>query len=76
MTPYTKDQLKLIKERLPSSIYSRIKRTNSFIDNNYSLYIEATHLVSQGTTKWQYSTSLEDIKFYVSTNLYILNAIN
>lgn len=75
MIIYNKDQLTQIKFTQPGSIYNRIKRVNSFVNNNWNVYIEALDLISQGQTKWGYSTSLEDLKFFVSTQEYILDSI-
>lgn len=75
MDTYTLEQLKQIKASLPASIYNRIKRVNSFINLDYSRYIEAIQFTKQGATKWSYSVSLEDVKFYCQTQRYIMSNI-
>lgn len=75
MNLYTTKQLKLIKKQHPASIYNRIKRVNSFLDKDYSRYLQAISLYSQGANTWEYSISLEDIVFFSKTQDYILNSL-
>lgn len=75
MNLYTKEQLKLIKLKTPQSVYNRIKKVNLFLDKNYYKYFEALELYSQGTLKWGYSTSIEDIKFFNQSQEYVLSII-
>lgn len=75
MNIYSKEELNLIKDKAPKSIYSRLKRINSFIDKDYSKYLEAQHLIQNGGLHWEYSTTLEDIQFFCKTQEYILDLI-
>lgn len=75
MIIYTPEQLKLIKERYPLSIFKKIKRINSFIDNNWDKYIEAVKLNNQGQTNWGYSVSLNDLKFFENSQENILDKL-
>jgi len=76
MIIYNEKQLKLIKEKYPSSTYKKIKRINSFIDANWDKYIEAIRLNNQGQVNWDYSVSITDLKYFESTQQNILNRIN
>jgi hypothetical protein len=76
MNLYTKDQLKLLKEKAPISIYNRIKKVNMFLNKDYSKYFEAMSLIQQGEYTWNYSTSLQDIKFFSKTQENLLDLIN
>lgn len=49
-TIYTKQELKKLKGIVPSSLFTRIKRINSFIDNNWDKYIEGCYLLKEGQT--------------------------
>jgi hypothetical protein len=75
MIIYTPEQLKLIKERYPLSIFKKIKRINSFIDSNWDKYIEAVKLNNQGQTNWSYSVSLNDLKFFENSQENILDKL-
>ena len=76
---YTKKELKNLKLKLEEqntiSLFNRIKRVNSFINNNWSKYLEAETLIKQGTTEWKYSTSLSDITFFIKSQEHFKNLI-
>ncbi len=75
MILYSKQQMDLIKQIQPISIYNRIKRVNGFLNKDYSKYIEAIDCVSDGVEKWDYSTSLEDLAFFAKSQEYILDSL-
>lgn len=76
---YTKKELKNLKLKLEeqntTSLFNRIKRVNSFINNNWSKYLEAETLIKQGTTEWKYSISLSDITFFIKSQEHFKNLI-
>jgi hypothetical protein len=76
MNLYTKEQLKVIKQRAPQSVYNRLKKVNGFLNKDYSRYMEAYNLIRSGAITWQYSTPLEDIQYFSKTQEYILDLIN
>lgn len=76
MIVYSKEQLIAIKEKYPLSLYTKIKRINSFIDKNWDKYIEAVRLNNQGQINWDYSTSISDLKFFEISQNNILISIN
>lgn len=75
MVIYNKEQLRVIKEKYPLSIYKKIKRINCFINNDWDKYIEAIALNSQGQTTWDCSTSIADLKFFETSQQNILNEL-
>jgi hypothetical protein len=76
MNLYTKEQLKIIKQKAPQSVYNRLKKVNDFLNKDYSRYIQAYSLIRSGASTWQYSTPLTDIQYFSKTQEYILDLIN